>query len=158
MNFQDVDINFLSYSLCSKNREIVSYNNKKSLEIFTPLVEIKIIKDSYDNQYIQLDLSEYSKFKELINIIDLHCMIHHNITEETRDKFKSSLFYDLLSCKIIKNQGRRITINNLPSTIYELQNGDKAKCVVYIDNVWTNSEIVSLKWKLKVCCVYRNDK
>ena len=115
MNFQDVDIDLLSYSDCSENYRKVIYNKKKSLEIFTPLVFVNTMKDSYKNEYIQLNLEECSNFKSLLQYIDLHAMMHNDITQETKGKYRSSMYKNLLSCKIprIKNRFKTdITINN----------------------------------------------
>ena len=161
MNFLDVDINLLSYSYNNKNMKNVLYNKKKSLEIFTPLVFINTMKDSYSNEYIQLNLEEYDKFKDLIEYIDLHVMILNDISKENRDRFKSSLYNSLLSCKIPKNKGiclAKITINGSPSTYFDINKNDKAKCLIYIDTIWENSNTLTLKWKIKRCCVYRNEK
>ena len=49
MNYLDVNVDLLEYVSKSKNIETITYNKKKSLEIFTPLVFISKIKDKYDN-------------------------------------------------------------------------------------------------------------
>jgi len=160
MNFQEVDIDLLSYSDCFENNRKVIYNKKKSLEIFTPLVFVNTMKDSYKNEYIQLNLEECDNFKSLLQYIDLHAMIHNDITQETKDKYRSSMYKNLLSCKIPRIKNRfitDITINNTPKTFYDIKKNDKARCLIYIDSVWDNTNTISLKWKIKKCCVYRNE-
>lgn len=160
MNFREVDIDFLEYNSISKNIESVSYNGKKSLEIFTPLVFIKKIKDKYNNEFIQIILDDYLMFKDLLGYIDLHAMICHNISQDDKENFKSSLFENVLSCKVLKNKGQIVTnftINQNPASIYNIKNNDKAKCLIYIDTIWKEDNTISLKWKIKKCCVYRNE-
>ena len=64
MIFSDVNIDFLNYISITKNIKEVKYNNKKGLELWTPVVYIKKTKDSYNNEYIQFDLDEYPKVLE----------------------------------------------------------------------------------------------
>ena len=161
MNFQDVDVGLLSYSYNNKNMKNVLYNNKKSLEIFTPLVFVNTMTDSYSNEYIQINLDDYDKFRELIEYIDLHAMVMNGITKDNKDKFKSSLYKNLVSCKIPKNKHQiltNITINGNRATYFDINKDDKAKCLIYLDSIWENSKTLTLKWKIKRCCVYRNDK
>jgi hypothetical protein len=159
MNYLDVNVDLLEYVSKSKNIETITYNKKKSLEIFTPLVFISKIKDKYDNEYIKLNLEEYDKLRDLLEYIDLHAMILHDIKQSDVNKFKSSRYKGSLSCKVIKNKGRittNISVNSLPGTIYDIKDNDKAKCSILIDTIWKDNDIISLKWKIKRCCVYRN--
>ena len=160
MNFNDVDIDLLEYVFVSDKIKDIKYNNKKRLELWTPVVYINKTKDSYSNEYIQFDLEEYPRFLELIKIIDLHAMIKHDINEDNKENFKSSIFENKLSCKIPKKKNivqTRITINKYPSVLYDIKNRDKASCCIYLDQIYIDNN-VSLKWKIKQCCVYRNDK
>ena len=101
MNFNDVDIDLLNYVFVNKNIKEVFYNHKKTLELWTPVVFVNKIKDSYKTEYIQFDLDEYPRFLELIKCIDIHAMILNDITEDTKDKFKSSLYNSKLSCNVL---------------------------------------------------------
>ena len=92
MNFNDVDIDLLEYVFVSDKIKDIKYNNKKRLELWTPVVYINKTKDSYSNEYIQFDLEEYPRFLELIKIIDMHAMIKNDINEDNKENFKSSLF------------------------------------------------------------------
>ena len=160
MIFSDVNIDFLNYISITKNIKEVKYNNRKGLELWTPVVYIKKTKDSYNNEYIQFDLDEYPKVLELIKCIDIHVMLLHNITEKTRDTFKSSLFNTLLSCRIPKKKNilqTQFFINKSPSILKDIKNNDKASCCIYIDQIYIDNTI-TLKWKIKKCCVYRNEK
>ena len=160
MNFNDVDIDLLEYVFVSDKIKDIKYNNKKRLELWTPVVYINKTKDSYSNEYIQFDLEEYPRFLELIKIIDMHAMIKNDINEDNKENFKSSIFENKLSCKIPKKKNivqTRITINKYPSVVNDLKNRDKASCCIYLDQIYIDNN-VSLKWKIKQCCVYRNDK
>jgi hypothetical protein len=160
MNFNDVDIDLLEYVFVSDKIKDIKYNNKKRLELWTPVVYINKTKDSYSNEYIQFDLEEYPRFLELIKIIDMHAMINHDINEDNKENFKSSIFENKLSCKIPKKKNivqTRITINKYPSVVNDIKNRDKASCCIYLDQIYIDNNI-SLKWKIKQCCVYRNDK
>ena len=161
MNFRSVDIDFLKYFFINEKMQDVEYNGEKKLELWTPIVYIKKTKDKYNNEYIQFNLEEYPEFLECIKIIDLHCMLNHDISQENRVLFKSSLFNDTLSCKIIKKRNIKqcsVTINKIPATIGDINFTDKASLLIFIDKVYTENGDISLKWKIKRCCVYRNDK
>ena len=160
MNFNDFDIDLLNYVFVNKNIKEVFYNRKKTLELWTPIVFAKRIKDIYKNEYVQFDLEEYPGFLELIKCIDLHAMILNDITEDTKDKFKSSLYNSKLSCKIPKKKNivqTKVLINKFPGVFNDLRHNDKARCLIYLDQVYID-ESVTLKWKIKKVCVYRNDK
>ena len=160
MNFNDVNIDLLNYAFVNKNIKEVFYNHKKTLELWTPVVFVNKIKDSYKTEYIQFDLDEYPRFLELIKCIDLHAMILNDITEDTKDKFKSSLYNSKLSCKIPMKKHivqTKVSVNKFPGVLNDLRHNDKASCLIYLDQVYIDSS-VTLKWKIKKVCVYRNDK
>ena len=160
MNFNDVDIDLLEYVFVSDKIKDIKYNNKKRLELWTPVVYINKTKDSYSNEYIQFDLEEYPRFLELIKIIDLHAMIKNDINEDNKENFKSSIFENKLSCKIPKKKNivqTKVLINKFPGVFNDLRHNDKARCLIYLDQVYID-ESVTLKWKIKKVCVYRNDK
>ena len=87
-------------------------------------------------------------------------MLLHDITEKTRETYKSSLFNSILSCRIPKKKNIMLTqffINKYPSILKDIKNNDKASCCIYIDQIYIDNTI-TLKWKIKKCCVYRNEK
>ena len=160
MKPSEVDIDLLEYVFVSDKIKDIKYNKKKTLEIWTPTVFIKKYKDSYSNEYIQFDTDEYPQFLELLQCIDLHAMLMHDIKEDNKENFKSSLFNSKLSCKIPKKRNilqTKFTINRYPSVYNDIRTGDKASCCIYLDQIYIDKTI-TLKWKIKQCCVYRNDK
>ena len=162
MNFNNIDIDLLEYVFVTENIKDIKYNNRKTLELWTPVVYIKKTKDKYNNEYIIFDLEEYPKFLEFIKIIDLHVMLMNGITNENKDIYKSSLYNTILSCKIPKKKHiyqTQFTINKYPSILKDIANNlyEKASCCIFIDQIYIDNNI-TLKWKIKKCCVYRNDK
>jgi len=169
MNFNSVDIDLLKYVSVSEKIKDIKYNNNKRLVIWTPVCFIKKNKDSFNNEFLILDLEEYPKFLEFLKIINLHAMLMNDITEDNKDNFSSSLYSNKLYCKIPKKrniiqsyfsiksynktQDRRTTFKEIANFSTE-----KGSCCIYIDQIYISNDKISLKWKLEHCCVYRNDK
>lgn len=140
--------------------EDIRYDDSKKYIFETPFMYLPFgLEKEYSDYVLKLQFKglknldeDIVKFYELIKYFENKII---NIKEENKNIFKSQIIqrenYDDLLVIKIKKKFFNINIENTKSeirNIYDIKKKSKIKCILHIDNLWTNEKISISKFIL----------
>lgn len=141
---------------------INSKNEKKKLEIMTPLLYLPfgLDKDSKNNIYLNLQLRKtkcHEHNEELILFLNFLESLEHLLHEKTSKVVQSNIrkhpkYETIINTKIIKHYNKILTEtykNKENFNIYKIEKDIHLKAIILIDKLWEFKEVLYYKFKLK---------
>lgn len=141
---------------------INSKNEKKKLEIMTPLLFLPfgLDKDSKNNIYLNLQLRKTKCHKhneELLLFLNFLESLEHLLHEKTNKLVQSNIrknpkYETIINTKIIKHYNKILTEtykNKENFNIYKIEKDIHLKAIILIDKLWEFKEVLYYKFKLK---------